>query len=384
MFYNRHGFALTAIVIIECFPMRETQRERGSWEGVSSGAASALLLFLKASYFGVAAVLITLSLVWQGRLERRRAAGIAAGFAVCSLPMLAFVHFDLRAMYSDLRMAAHARSRPLSLLPLAHLFFHDISTLVILAALGAVAGISGRAASLFHRWKYAALVLIVFTGGILLLSTNAQPERVPLNETMALLLAGVILSGALRLPAPASLSLAAVALGLLVYPVSNDFLGVLDGVKLKHRYPKAQAYIAHVRGFEPYVMLDEYANTDSPNTGRFIKPYIEDGVELVKREVKPGEKVTTFDGYNPFSYVLGTAPPSGGLIAAVFDVTFNEQYHPSADIFFGNADVVMFPKTAVEYKVYSDGLYKVYGAELTRRFTVAAESPRWVLYRRNR
>src|ERR1035437_557489 len=77
MSYNRLGYALLGLLIVESFPLREAEPARGVWGAFSTGAVCAILLFLKASYFLVALVLAAVSLAWSGRLERRRLVGRA-------------------------------------------------------------------------------------------------------------------------------------------------------------------------------------------------------------------------------------------------------------------------------------------------------------------
>lgn len=121
MSYNRQGYALLGLSIIECFPLRIESfplRQGGAGRSMggafSTGAVCAILLFLKANYFLVGMVLATASLVWSGRVERRRLFGLAAGFSVVALAFLAYVRFDVAAIWSDLRMAADARSGAVS------------------------------------------------------------------------------------------------------------------------------------------------------------------------------------------------------------------------------------------------------------------------------
>jgi hypothetical protein len=85
MSYNRQGYALLGLLIVESFPLRPTAPVRGGSGGFSTGALVGILLFLKANYFLVGLVLAAVSLVWSGRLERRRLGGMGAGFAVVAM-----------------------------------------------------------------------------------------------------------------------------------------------------------------------------------------------------------------------------------------------------------------------------------------------------------
>jgi hypothetical protein len=63
---------------------------------------------------------------------------------------------------------------------------------------------------------------------------------------------------------------------------------------------------------------------------------------------------------------------------------FSDRYHPSADVFFGNADVVMFPKEHALTDAKWDGLKMYYILEMERRFVQVAESAQWRMYRRRK
>ena len=75
MVYNRYGYALLAIIMLECFqPSAESKSSRRTWiEPVLTGCAASLLLFLKITYFLVALLFLAVSLVfWQRRQNASR------------------------------------------------------------------------------------------------------------------------------------------------------------------------------------------------------------------------------------------------------------------------------------------------------------------------
>ena len=393
MFYNRFGFAFLGLLILECFPSsaRLEARHGGLWAGLSTGAVCALLLFLKASYFMVAVVLALASLLWR-KIQWQRLAGIAAGFLIAALPFLVYIRFDVGGMFADLRMAGLARLNPLSPAEVMTLFTQDIMALFALLALGFILGLERTSAGShwFWRWRFSLLSLALYTAGDLLMATNAQPSRLPLTELLALLLACRFLELAAAgakgsaLPKAVSVALAVIALGITVPNAATDALALVDGIRLKRHYNAQYAYLVPISGFKPWIVLDDYAYPGATvNTGATLVPYLTDGVALLKQQFSPGERVATFDGYNPFPYLLQIPPPHGGVAAAGYGIVFNDLHHPSADAYFGNADIVMYPKQSALGEDRFAGLEKTYGADLARRFTLSAESSRWRLYRRN-
>src|ERR1019366_6865933 len=146
MRHNRQGYALLGLLIVESFPMRPQGPARGIGGALSTGVLCAILLFLKANYFLVSLVLAAISVVWSGRLERRRLAGLAVGFAVAATAFLAYLRFDVGAMLADLRMAADARAGAISPAFVVQAFAENIPGLLILGGLAATAQMAVRPA----------------------------------------------------------------------------------------------------------------------------------------------------------------------------------------------------------------------------------------------
>src|SRR5207344_996948 len=84
------------------------------------------------------------SLIWNGRVERRRLYGLVAGFSVVAIMFLAYLRFDASAMLADLRMAADARSGAVSPAFLAQVVAENFPAFLILAGLAAMTQIVRR------------------------------------------------------------------------------------------------------------------------------------------------------------------------------------------------------------------------------------------------
>ena len=389
MSYNRLGYALLGLMIVEAFPLRE-DAARGFGGAFSSGAACALLLFLKANYFLVSVVLSVVSLVWTGRFDRRRVLGLAAGFGAVTLAMLVYMRFDFSGMLADLRMAADARGAKIKPAFVLQVFAENFPGFLILTALAAAAQMTRRAPVrgnwLGYALHYRALLLtgMLFAGSVALLVSNCQFERLPIFELLALLFIDCIVQG--TLDRRYALALCVIGLGLILGTQSSDPLALVNGLRLKSSRPAEYAYPIVNGGFKGAVFMDDYLETrDSGRPfGRFLARYLQDGTDLLRRELKSGEKVATMDNYNPFPFALGIEPPNGGMACAMYKQMFSDRLHPTADVYFGNADVMMFPK---EHELPDDsfqGLLIYYYPEMERRFTLVAESAMWKMYRKKR
>jgi hypothetical protein len=116
MVYNRYGYALLGVIVLETFRSSGGDGQDAGEEwigGISTGIALSLTLFLKASFFLVAVAVVVILSAFFRRLAVRRIAGLCLGGFLAALGMLAYLHFDALAMLSDLRMAAGARTESL-------------------------------------------------------------------------------------------------------------------------------------------------------------------------------------------------------------------------------------------------------------------------------
>jgi hypothetical protein len=385
MQYNRWGFALVAIVILECFPLcPEQSPARGAFaRGLSSGAATAILLFTKASFALVAAVLILISLLLWNR-SPRRAAGLAAGASLLVFALLWFVRFEAGAMLHDLAAAARLRGGRISpgrmlLAPFA--YFQEGCLLPLALAAGvASAGSTPRSS---ERWRLVLLAGAVYVGGLALLLSNAQESGFPLNTALGVVLLGRILSpdfpGGPRLAAV--LALFAI---LLPVPQTAADLASIGAAAWKKAHPPQSGCFRPSTGRFSELVFCESSNLNSRRAnGRELAEYLSDGVALLEEHLGRGESVVTLDYYNPFPYALQRLPARGGIAAASYGDMLDERDHPSPESFFGGAAVVMVPKTPpAASPEAAAALFRIYGPALDARYAPAAESNGWRLYRR--
>jgi hypothetical protein len=109
MIYNRHGYALLGLVLVECAFASERSR---FWGGVSSGIALVLMAFLKLNFFGVAGLLLLASVPLR-REEMPRAWGILAGLAGAFAAFAFYLQFAIPSFLYDMRLTVQARGSTL-------------------------------------------------------------------------------------------------------------------------------------------------------------------------------------------------------------------------------------------------------------------------------
>jgi len=392
MLYNRYGYALLVVILLECF-QRLDKTAPGAQEwlgGASTGAAVALALFLKASYFLAGMGLIAASLVvWFPSI--RRLVGIVIGFAAVTFLGLAYLRFDFEAMLRALRMAAGARAQTLSLTtPIFRAFGQLLPFLCIVALAVAASFLKTRRPEWLGQLYLPIAAIIVFIGDIALLCTNMQISGLPLLGALALLIANRLADSPSDLPvARSQFGLPYYASVLLLAGLSFapqfafDLLALpISAVRKIHPPSGCGARFSDPR-VAGLILCDHGDEGDMKwSNGSAYTAYVNDGVDLLHRNANPTDKVLTMDMQNPFPYVLGWLPARGGLASTSFNYTVSARFRPTFDEYFGDATIVMMPRHPAQAPEYFDGFYAIYAPAVEDRFRLAAESDWFRLYKR--
>ena len=362
--YNRYGYALMALLLLEA--VKEGNEFKG---GLSTGAALALALFLKISYF-VGGVFLFAGLLPCRKQSWERWAGLLAGSGIVSLAFCAYLRFNLIPMWNDLQMAAAARQVKLNWWIVENLRF-PVAFFVLFVALSAALlwslGQAGRARSVGIA---AAATCIV---GIFLLATNFQYYDLPLNALVVILildaLAGKAAPDDSRFRRQAWL-LAAGSLFVL-WSISYDVMSLGFGLEEKLSWKQV-----------PHTSFDAPVLAGFRSYESGYVSFVNDGLALVRQHRRSGDTVMSLDFSNPFSYALAMKPAPGGATALHYGVNFTQAVHPLGERLFGEASLVAQAKQPSEPRL-AIGIPLVYGAYLQAHFHLIGESRDWLLYRRS-
>jgi hypothetical protein len=113
---------------------------------------------------------------------------------------------------------------------------------------------------------------------------------------------------------------------------------------------------------------------------------INNGIDLLQRHLRKGDRVTTLALTNPFSFALGLRPASDGPLWWDLNFSFDERHHPPAEQVLGESSLVMVPRLIDRSHGWSfetvDVLLRIYGDYLSARFVEVGATDTWVLYRR--
>ena len=383
MTYNRHGYALLGIVVLEsCLDRAPTRVHRFDWGAHSTGAAFAVLGFLKVSYALAAVPFVLLSFAFKAD-RIRRFAGLAAGFAVVSLLFLSYLQFNIGAMFADLWMAASQRSGSVGANSMSAGIGRAYQIFPFLFLAAAAIELTGFGV---RKWLAAVrpVVLAVLTMaiGAFLMSTNNQPGAPVLNLFVGLVFFDALLkrlpnAPGWRLEMPRWLTvfiLFPLVLSLLV----PEFIGLIGGAIQKARTQPTASNTLNSPVARGLLILPSPEDTET--SGPTYVRAVNEGLELLEKHTRPDEGVFALDPFNPFNYLLGRKPPTGGLTTAAFSIST----HPSPDRLFGNSKVIMVRKyTNPKDDFGVKAVRKLYETFLRQSFTQVTESRFWIVYRRN-
>lgn len=387
--YNRYGFALAAIVMIECFG--PASRRPGKMPvGVSSGAACALLFFLKPTYFLVSAAIVFWACVMRAH-ARRRLFAVSLGFAIVAASFLLYLRGGLGAIGRDMLLQLQARgagTESALLLPATLAGLFPLMMLIGVAWLVGL-GVPDESAGDWRGWLRApyrqlACAGIVAVAGILLLATNFQKTGFPLTAVFAIMLGDSMLVHTQFASAPANRdrSLFRLALLLLVSLTAAP-------MAVSHAAGLAYGLVKSYRRDPPFTVLFKtealkklrMQGPSSAWDGAEYATTVNDGLDLLMRSSRYGESVFCLDFSNPFSYGLQRRPAPGGSLWLYYRENFDDVHQPSPERIIGHADLVMVPKQPWDADRF-EGTWRNYGGFLTRHFALAAESSSWFMYRR--
>lgn len=380
MKHNRYGYALTGLVLLESFLPPEGEGSRREFAGgFSTGLACAVLIFLKISFGLVALTFAAVSLPLRPG-ARMRLAGMVAGFAAFTVPIMAYLRFDLPALVREYRLLAGVKSGTISARIVLKRIYADrleIAPVALLAALvSLLPGIPVR-----RRLTLLLAVGMAMVGGTLLLLTNTQPYGLPLLAAAALLLLNEVTVAIPAGTAPPQMA-PLLAIGLLAVgiPMCVDAASLVAAMadKVQRKQPSYRFQEEHLKSME---FVDcETPCLQNDNGQNFVR-YTEEGIALVQAKARPGESVRGLGMSNPFSFAMLSPPSRGGaVILSKTDVT--PAFMPPEKLLLGDVALILVPKYPASERDTLVAILDSYPKLLGTEYLQVAESPNWILYRR--
>jgi hypothetical protein len=395
--YNRLGYALVIIVLVEAVGCPLLPRRKADlWGGISTGVAASLSLFLKPTYFLVALTMAGGSFIFRDRRGKARAAGLGIGFVIPTILMLAYLRFDLGAVWQDMRTTALARlqvntgtAADISNRTAGSYAYHNFDQFFFLGFLGLLVCLLPRrvrANRCLDSWWPLAAAAGIYAIDVAFMTTNGIQFSMPLVGCFALLLVGemhawwdqageqdrsryrvmcaliLILGLGLFLPEPLKDASA------VIYSSSQS----LAGKPIPHRFESAS--------LGDLLTRETPLGWDEPDNGKVLVDRVNEGIRLLQEKSSPSETVFVLDFVNPFSFALLRRPAAGGT-PLFGGGALNLRDLPFLDRMFSQADIIMVRNNP---RLDSDAASMAwqFGGYVQKSFRLVAESPSWYLYRR--
>jgi hypothetical protein len=401
MLYNREGYVFLSLLLLSLFIRpRDAGRFESSLGGLSIGLLLGLMMYCKITYFIFGAGSVFFSLL----LHRRGWAMVPAalvGFAMVGAIFALLLHIDPRAYLADIAVAGQSQSlgMRLHLLSADALTDSGVTYLVMLCLIvWAWTGARNEAGELAGP-RPLLIMLWIFAVALGVDSGNAAQIGAPEDPLYAA--AGIIIielyrrhsaweSGKSRTPTSVAymttllLILPLVAGPIFAKDLASYSYAVIWNLKQRQEYdPSRRLHSAALRDF--YVPAST-THITSYWPAREHPTNINDGIDLLRRHLQPGDRVTTIAYANPFSFALGLQPARDGPQWWDLNFSFDQKHYPSAESFLGSASLVMVPRFTDRTHGWNfdtvDLMLNRYSDYLLSHFQLVETSDHWILYRR--
>jgi hypothetical protein len=365
--YNRYGYALLGLVLLECYRAMSRADLVG---GLSTGAVIATLAFLKLPYC-LAGIVIVALLSKSARQTTARWAGLVLGFAAVGLAFMAYLGFRASVVWADLALTIAARHIDFVSLYNFNTIFLEGGLLFVLGAAG-IEFLKSQDQADEAKALSSMVHVVVYTSLFLILCSYQQGE-LPLAAFVLVPLVDTMITHIGSAPAEKRALRGISIAGATVFVV----------VTLVPVVPM-MAWDLLVRGIVSHPpTMDTPAlrsfTTVGENAG--YAPFVNDGLRLLQANLRPGEHVMSLDFSNPFSFGLGIPPAEGGATTIQFQSSFDDQNHVPPERLFGSSELVMLPTVFWDAGLKLS-IPRIYGPYLSTHYHLVAESKFWQLYRR--
>ena len=184
-----------------------------------------------------------------------------------------------------------------------------------------------------------------------------------------------------------TLALTAACLGGIVSSVVPDVISALNLLPYRSAEMKAAGARIAAPGMENMRFYDstsfyEGSKQMGDGDGAYFVDTVNDGLAELKKDSPQQETILALGFHNPFSYLLRRNPAKGGSSYLFMGNSITENYMPSEDRVFGNADLMVLPDIGGTHQTSDVYIQNYYRAYLLQHFHLVARSQFWQLYRR--
>ncbi|MFE3173060.1 hypothetical protein ACFXPA_33285 [Amycolatopsis sp. NPDC059090] len=395
MLYNKFGWLLYSALLLAVLLRPRTRRPLA--DGAVLGLLLGLLAYDKANFFLMGVVAVVLGLFLR-TLAARELPGLAAGFGL--IVAVFWLGFGISPIgYAGdvaTAFAAQGSEKRLSLLLHAVAYNAPVGALALLVVAG-LFFLARRRGDSARPWRLLLITLFVL-GSSVVISAADSPEKSDLAALVVIPLVLVAVlkpelprwtggDGGRRIPVPL---LAGLVLLLVVTtaPIAGKdalALGISAARQDVVAVPPPSQRIASPHLGDFVVPADATWQTAYRNASE-VPAMLDDGLALLRRHLRPGDRVASMSLANPFAFALDLAPVTGGPLWWDLEISFDERTHPAADQVFRDAQWVMVPKLRAGQGCCQDtveAMTRIYGGYLAQHFRVAESTADWTLLTRS-
>jgi len=410
MLYNRYGWLLYSTLLLLVLLQRRmpsTKQSRAA-DGFLLGLILGLLFYDKITFFiaSMVAVGIGLALSTLPRSPRLGAAALS-GFVVVGVVMRVAFGVHTTAYIGDFLQAARVQVSAQRTGLLAHAIFWTAPfALASILLLGGLFMIVRRRGEPIRDIVYLSLAAAYIMGSSLLISAGDADEKgnlpalvvIPLlivaalEPTLPRWAGGSATSRSGSWPVSASrlllVGLALLLVGATGPIVGEDSLGLGKAVALRGydaRPPATQRFDARL--LHDFVIPADAQWQTAYRTAHNLPAMIDNGLSLLRRNIRPGDSVFTLAYTDPFSVALGLPLSRCGPLWWDLGYDFNPTHYPSAQCAIGNADWVIIPRMIPGQGCCQETvsvMRTVYSRYLSEHYRKVKQTSDWILLRRMR
>ncbi|MGW4399846.1 hypothetical protein ACWEHA_31545 [Amycolatopsis nivea] len=395
MLYNKFGWLLYSALLLAVLVRPRTRRPLA--DGAAIGLMLGLLAYDKANFFVMGVLAVVLGLLLR-TLAVRALPGAIGGFALVVVVFWLGFGIGPAGYARDVVTAFAAQGAGKRLDLLLHSIAYNAPVgalaLVVVAGLFWVARRRGEPA---RPWRLLVLALFVL-GSSVVISAADSPEK---SDLAALVVVPLVLVAALkpelprwsggdgqrRIPVPLLAGLVLLLVATTAPIAGKDALAL--GISAARRDavaappPTQRITSPHLGDF--VVPADATWQT-AYRTASAVPAMLDDGLALLRRHIRPGDRVVSMSLANPFAFALDLTPATGGPLWWDWEISFDERTHPAAEQVFGQAQWVMVPKLRPGQGCCQDtveAMTRIYGGYLAQHFRMAESTEDWTLFTRS-
>lgn len=409
MLYNRYGWLLySALLLLVLARRRDAAGSRSQVaDGLLLGLILGLLFYDKITFFlaALVAVAVGLGLATLPRSLRLAAAAVA-GFVVVGVLMRVLFGLHTTAYIGNFLEAAKVQVAAQRTGMLAHAVTRMAPVILVAAlVLGGLFLVLRRHGQPVRGILYLSLAAAYILVSSALISAGDAGERsdIPALVVIPLLIVAFLEPGLPRWaggsspsrtgdwPVSASglllVGLALLLAGTTAPIVGKDALGLSQAISYRGYVaspPITQRFGAGL--LRDFVIPADTRYETAYRRSNVLPAMIDNGLGLLRRNIRPGDTVFTLAYTDPFSAALGLPLSRCGPLWWDLGYDFDQSHHPTAECAIGNADWVIIPRMVPGEGCCQETvsvMLTLYSGYLSEHYTRVQQTSDWILLRRD-